>query len=234
MKRRELIAATGAALAALGLKDLLGPAEALAQAKPKRGGKFVYTNLYPNNRMGDAKNGKHPYYLLDINTRSAFNGLAYVNDEDGGRARARHRLGARRGPQGVGDHAARGREVPQRPRHDRRRRRRLLRLPPEDDVVRAPDRQGREAGRPQGAHAPRQAQQRVPVHPRRVPADDHAGRADRDDRPVGHRHGSVQDRRARSQAPHRDGAPRATTGARAFRTWTASRSRARRAAWKAR
>ena len=80
MKRRELITATGAALAALGLKDILGPAEALAQPKPKRGGKFVYTNLYPNNRMGDAKNGKHPYYLLDINTRSAYNGLGYVND----------------------------------------------------------------------------------------------------------------------------------------------------------
>ena len=80
MRRRELIAATGAALAALGLKDLLGPAAALAQAAPKRGGKFVYTNLYPNNRMGDAKNGRHPYYLLDINTRSAYNGLAYVND----------------------------------------------------------------------------------------------------------------------------------------------------------
>ena len=80
MNRRELIAATAAALAALGLKDLLGTAEALAQPKPKAGGKFVYTNLYPNNRMGDAKNGRHPYYLLDINTRSAFNGLAYVND----------------------------------------------------------------------------------------------------------------------------------------------------------
>ncbi len=79
MKRRELIVATGAALASLGLKDLLGPAEALAQPKPKRGGKFVYTNTYPNNRMGDAKNGRHPYYLLDINTRSAYNGLAYVN-----------------------------------------------------------------------------------------------------------------------------------------------------------
>ena len=67
MKRRELLVSLGAALAALGLRDLLGPAEALAQATPKRGGKFVYTNLYPNNRMGDAKNGKHPYYLLDIN-----------------------------------------------------------------------------------------------------------------------------------------------------------------------
>ena len=81
MKRRELIRATAAALAGLGLKDLLGPAEAFAQAKPRRGGKFVYTNLYPNNRMGDAKNGRHPYYLLDINTRSAYNGLGYVNQE---------------------------------------------------------------------------------------------------------------------------------------------------------
>ncbi len=80
MKRRDLIVATGAALAGLGLKDLFGPGEALAQPKPKSGGKFVYTNLYPNNRMGDAKNGRHPYYLLDINTRSAFNGLAYVTD----------------------------------------------------------------------------------------------------------------------------------------------------------
>ncbi|QJR10189.1 Heme-binding protein A [Usitatibacter rugosus] len=79
MKRRELIVSTGAALAALGLKELLGPLDALAQGAPKRGGKFVYTNLYPNNRMGDAKTGRHPYYLLDINTRSAFNGLAYVN-----------------------------------------------------------------------------------------------------------------------------------------------------------
>src|SRR4051812_43896244 len=80
MNRRELLG-TAAALAAVGLKELVGPLEAWAQAKPKAGGKFIYTNTYPNNRMGDAKNGRHPYYLLDINTRSAFNGLAYVNDQ---------------------------------------------------------------------------------------------------------------------------------------------------------
>lgn len=79
MDRRQLLQATAAALAAVGLRDLVAPAAALAQPRPKRGGRFVYTNLYPNNRMGDAKNGRHPYYLLDINTRSAFNGLAYVN-----------------------------------------------------------------------------------------------------------------------------------------------------------
>lgn len=79
MKRRDLLAATAAALAGTGLKDILFPELAAAQPKPRAGGKFVYTNLYPNNRMGDVKNGRHPYYLLDINTRSAFNGLAYVN-----------------------------------------------------------------------------------------------------------------------------------------------------------
>ena len=81
MNRRELIRATAAALAGLGLKDVLGPVEAFAQQTPKRGGKFVYTNTYPNNRMGDAHNGKHPYYMLDINTRSAYNGLAFVNEK---------------------------------------------------------------------------------------------------------------------------------------------------------
>jgi peptide/nickel transport system substrate-binding protein len=81
MKRRELIVGSGAALAGAALKELLWPGEARAQQPPKRGGKFVYTNTYPNNRMGDANNGKHPYYMLDINTRSAYNGLAFVNDK---------------------------------------------------------------------------------------------------------------------------------------------------------
>jgi hypothetical protein len=31
--------------------------------------------------MGDADNGKHPYYMLDINTRSAYSGLAGVNEK---------------------------------------------------------------------------------------------------------------------------------------------------------
>jgi peptide/nickel transport system substrate-binding protein len=77
--RRALLAASGFALGGAALGELLWPDAALAQPQPKWGGKLVYTNTYPNNRMGDAKNGKHPYYLLDINTRSAYNGLAYVN-----------------------------------------------------------------------------------------------------------------------------------------------------------
>ncbi|MBN9428196.1 MAG: hypothetical protein J0H09_16970 [Burkholderiales bacterium] len=80
-QRRSLLAAAGATLAGSALHELLWPdaAHAQTQQQPRRGGTFVYTNTYPNNRMGDARNGKHPYYLLDINTRSAYNGLGYVN-----------------------------------------------------------------------------------------------------------------------------------------------------------
>lgn len=81
MKRRDLIVGSGAVLASAALKELLWPGEARAQQQPKRGGKFVYTNTYPNNRMGNANNGKHPYYMLDINTRTAYNGLARVNEK---------------------------------------------------------------------------------------------------------------------------------------------------------
>lgn len=72
-------AASGALAPAAALSALMWPDGAPAQETPKRGGKLVYTNTYPNNRMGDGKNGRHPYYMLDINTRSVYNGLAYVN-----------------------------------------------------------------------------------------------------------------------------------------------------------
>lgn len=80
-KRRALMGAGAAVAAGVALRDLLWPGEAWGQQPPKRGGKFVYTNTYPNNRMGNANNGKHPYYMLDINTRSAYNGLARVNEK---------------------------------------------------------------------------------------------------------------------------------------------------------
>jgi peptide/nickel transport system substrate-binding protein len=78
--RRAVVVAAGATAAGVTLAELLWPETAVAAETPKRGGKFIYTNTYPNNRMGDAHNGRHPYYLLDINTRSAYNGLAYVNE----------------------------------------------------------------------------------------------------------------------------------------------------------
>jgi peptide/nickel transport system substrate-binding protein len=76
-RRAALMAAGGSAsLAALGWPQAAG-----AQTEtPRRGGKFVYANVYPNNRMGDARKGRHPYYMLDLNTRSVYNGLVYVDD----------------------------------------------------------------------------------------------------------------------------------------------------------
>jgi len=77
--RRRLLAGAGA-VTALSLSDLLWPDMAQA-AQPKMGGRLVYTNTYPNNRMGDARNGKHPQHWLDLNNRSAYNALTWV-DED--------------------------------------------------------------------------------------------------------------------------------------------------------
>lgn len=80
MRRRLLIGASGAV--ALSLNELMWPDEAHAQAAvPKRGGKFVYTNTYPNNRIGDAKTGRHPHYWLDLNNRSAYNALTWVDEK---------------------------------------------------------------------------------------------------------------------------------------------------------
>jgi len=70
MNRREMIAAVGAALAGLGLKDLVAPESAFAQARPKSGGKFVYTNLYPNNRMGTRRTAATPT-TCSTSTRAA-------------------------------------------------------------------------------------------------------------------------------------------------------------------
>lgn len=80
-RRRLLLGAGGAAT--FTLAELLWPREAEAQAaaqQPRRGGRFVYTNTYPNNRVGDARNGRHPYYLLDLNTRTSYNGLTWVDE----------------------------------------------------------------------------------------------------------------------------------------------------------
>ena len=76
--RRRLLAG-GAAAVTLG--ELMWPGDAGAQATPKRGGKFVYTNTYPNNRLGDARNGRHPHHWLDLNNRSAYNALTWVDEK---------------------------------------------------------------------------------------------------------------------------------------------------------
>ena len=76
--RRQLLMGAGATTA-LTLGELLWPTQAHAM-QPKRGGSFVYTNTYPNNRMGDARTGRHPQHWLDLNNRSAYNALTWVDE----------------------------------------------------------------------------------------------------------------------------------------------------------
>ena len=70
--------AAGAALLA-GLDALLaGPAG--AQPAPRRGGALVYAQCSGNRRGGDATNTKHPYFMVDLITRSAYNTLTWVDE----------------------------------------------------------------------------------------------------------------------------------------------------------
>src|SRR5687767_11914569 len=78
--RRKILIGTGGAMA-LSLNELLWPGVAQAAPTPKRGGKFVYTNTYPNNRIGDARTGRHPQHWLDLNNRSAYNALTWVDEK---------------------------------------------------------------------------------------------------------------------------------------------------------
>lgn len=77
--RREVLARAGAAVVVAGVADLL-PLGIARAASPKRGGTFVYANPYPNNRRGDAPTMRHPYFWLDLNTRSTFNALTWVDE----------------------------------------------------------------------------------------------------------------------------------------------------------
>lgn len=77
ISRRRFLTASGALTLGLGLASS-GYRLAYAET-PKIGGTLVYTNTYPNNRMGDASNGRHPYHLLDLNTRSCYDGLTWVD-----------------------------------------------------------------------------------------------------------------------------------------------------------
>lgn len=82
LMRRKILLGTGGAAITLG--ELIWPDDALAQPaapQPKRGDTLVYTNTYPNNRMGDARTARHPHNWLDLNNRSAYNALAWVDEK---------------------------------------------------------------------------------------------------------------------------------------------------------
>ncbi|WP_299731676.1 ABC transporter substrate-binding protein [Devosia sp.] len=52
-----------------------------AGAEPKTGGKLVYGQTYPNWAVGTSDNGKHPYYWVDLLTRSIWNCLVWVDHD---------------------------------------------------------------------------------------------------------------------------------------------------------
>ncbi|MDO6732271.1 ABC transporter substrate-binding protein [Marinovum sp. 2_MG-2023] len=92
VSRRRFLAQVSAGATVIGLSHLLDPSKAfadtpdaiskiLANQTPQTGGKLVYGQTYPNWALGQSNRGTHPYYWLDLLTRSVWNALTWV-DED--------------------------------------------------------------------------------------------------------------------------------------------------------
>jgi len=92
VSRRRFLAQVSAGASVIGLSHLLNPSRALADTPdviaqmlsgqtPKTGGTLVYGQTYPNWALGQSNRGTHPYYWLDLLTRSVWNALTWV-DED--------------------------------------------------------------------------------------------------------------------------------------------------------
>ena len=78
--RRQLLSAL-VNIAPTGGLSLLLSNSVLAQSTPKRGGTLVYANCSSNRRGGDLTNSKHPYYMIDLITRSAYSSLLWVDEQ---------------------------------------------------------------------------------------------------------------------------------------------------------
>ncbi|MDB5537747.1 MAG: peptide transporter, periplasmic peptide-binding protein, partial [Devosia sp.] len=93
ISKREFLRLLGLGASALGMQSAFGsfafaqetglPAWAAlpAGAEPKTGGKLVYGQTYPNWAVGTSDNGKHPYYWVDLLTRSIWNCLVWVDHD---------------------------------------------------------------------------------------------------------------------------------------------------------
>ena len=79
ISRRDFVRTglTGAAVLAAWDTALLGPA--LAADEPKRGGTLSYAQLSANRRSASPGNSRHPYFIVDANTRIQWNCLTWVN-----------------------------------------------------------------------------------------------------------------------------------------------------------
>lgn len=78
--RRDVLGYGLGASAVLAALDgaLLGPA--LAADVPRRGGTLAYAQCSGNRRGGDATNTRHPYFMIDLITRTAYNTLTWVDE----------------------------------------------------------------------------------------------------------------------------------------------------------
>ena len=93
ISKREFLQFLGVGSVALGAGSMLVMRSASAAAipdwaalpagaTPRQGGKLVYGQTYPNWAIGTSDKGKHPYYWIDLLTRSIWNSLVWI-DYDG-------------------------------------------------------------------------------------------------------------------------------------------------------
>lgn len=78
--KRDFLVAIGATVAASGASSLLLSGAAAAStpdwaalpagSTPSHGGKLVYAQTYPNWAIGSSDRGEHPYFWIDLLTRS--------------------------------------------------------------------------------------------------------------------------------------------------------------------
>ena len=80
LSRRHLLSITAQGITLAGTALLPAPA-ASAQPAPRRGGTLVYANCSANRRGGDLSNSKHPYFMIDLVTRSAYDSLLWVDEQ---------------------------------------------------------------------------------------------------------------------------------------------------------
>ena len=91
LSRRDFLAHVSAGATVFGLSHILDPNKALAATPdrvaqtiagqtPKRGGILTYGQTYPNWALGQSNRGEHPYFWLDLLTRTCWNTLTWVDE----------------------------------------------------------------------------------------------------------------------------------------------------------
>jgi peptide/nickel transport system substrate-binding protein len=79
LTRRDWLSITAQGIVLGGVAATFSPT-VVAQGAPKRGGTLVYAQCSANRRGGDVTNSKHPYYMVDLITRCAYNALVWVDE----------------------------------------------------------------------------------------------------------------------------------------------------------